>query len=114
MLGDELGHAVDPAAPQLLVLVEQAARHAQSLDIGADDLASPDALLGDQPGPLEDRDVLLHRREAHRVVAGQLCDALLAVDRAAHDVAPGVVRQGAEHAVEVGWGELHGYNHTVV
>ncbi len=58
--------------------------------------------------------MLLHGREAHRVVAGQLGDPLLAVDRAAHDVAAGVVRQGAEHAVEVGWGELHWYNHTVV
>ena len=90
------------------------ARHAQPLDVGADDLASADALLRDQPGPLEDRDVLLHRREAHRVVARQLGDPLLPVDRAAHDVAAGVVGQGAEHAVEVGRGELHWYNHTVV
>ena len=80
---------------------------AQPLEVGADDLAAPDALLGDQAGPLEDRDVLLHGREAHRVVAGQLGDALLAVDRPADDVAPRGVGQGAEHAVEVGWGELH-------
>ena len=52
-------------------------------------------------------DVFLHCREAHRVVAGQLGDALLAVDRAAHDVAAGVVRQRAEHAVEVWRGDLH-------
>ena len=100
-VGDELGHAVDAAAPQLLVLVEQAPRDAQPLDVGADDLPAPDALLGDQAGPLEDRDVLLHGREAHRVVAGQLGDALLAVDRPADDVAPGGVGQRAEDAVEV-------------
>ena len=51
VLVDELSHAVDPAAPQLLVLVEQPSRHAQPLDVGADDLASPDAVLGDKPGP---------------------------------------------------------------
>jgi len=56
----------------------------------------------DQAGPLEHRDVLLDRREAHRVMAGQLDDALLGVDAPADDVAPCVIRQGAEHAVEVG------------
>ena len=74
--GDELGHAVDAAAPQLLVLVEQAAREAEPLDVGPDDLAPPDALLGHEAGPLEHRDVLLDRGEAHRVVPGELRDAL--------------------------------------
>ena len=58
--------------------------------------------------------MLLHCREAHRVVAGQLGHALPAVDRASNDVAPRVIRESAEHAVEVGWGDLHEYNHTVV
>jgi hypothetical protein len=61
-----------------------------------------------KPGPLEDRDVLLDRREAHGVVTGQLGDPLLAVDRTAHDVAAGVVRQGAEHAIEIRRVDLHG------
>ena len=56
-------------------------------------------MLADEAGPLEDGDVLLHRREAHRVVRGQLGDALLPVDRAAHDVTPGGVTQRAEDAV---------------
>src|SRR5207302_2842590 len=102
------------AAPQLLVLVEQAARDAQLVEIAADDFAASDALLRDQAGPLENCDMLLDRREAHRVVAGQLEDALLSVDRPADDVAPRVIRQGAEHAVEVGRSDLHRYNHTVV
>ena len=109
-----LGHAVDPAAPQLLVLVEQPSRHAQPLDVGAHDLASPGSVLADKAGPFEDRDVLLHSCEAHRVMACQLGDALLGVDRTADDVAAGVVRQCAEHAIEIGWGDLHSYNHTVV
>ena len=37
--------------------------------------------------------MLLHSCEAHRIVACQLGDALLGVDRTAHDVAAGVVRQ---------------------
>jgi hypothetical protein len=112
---DELGHAVDAAAPQLLIVVEQATRDAQPLEVGADDLASPDALLGDQAGPLEDGDVLLvPLLRSSSGVAGQLGDALLAFDRAAHGVAAGVVRQRAEHAIEVGRSDPHKYNHTIV
>jgi hypothetical protein len=50
--------------------------------------------------------VLLHGREAHRVVLGQLGDALLTHDSPAHDVAPGAVGQRPEHAIEVE-GRLH-------
>ena len=99
-------HPVDAAAPQRLVLVEQATRQAEPLDVGAHDLAAAGALLGDQAGPLEHGDVLLHGREAHRVVPGQLCDALIAVQGAQHDVAPGGVGKGGEHLVGVE-GELH-------
>src|SRR4030095_15646345 len=103
---DELVHALDALSPQLLVPVEQALRRAEGLEVGADDLPSPDAMLADEAGPLEDGDVLLDRREAHRVVGGQLGHALLSVDRAAHDVTPGGVRECAENAVVVE-GELH-------
>ena len=54
--------------------------------------------LGDEPRPLEHRDVLLHGREAHGVVARELGDALLAGDRPADDVTPGGVGEGAEDA----------------
>src|SRR5207253_3523832 len=49
----------------------------------------------------------LNRREAHRVVARQLEDAHVGSDCAAHDVAPRVVGERAEHAVEVGRRNLH-------
>jgi hypothetical protein len=42
-------------------------RRTTPLEIGAHDLAASDALLGDQAGAFEDGDVLLNRREAHRV-----------------------------------------------
>src|SRR5438046_540614 len=77
--GDEIGHAGEAVAPQLLVSVEQAAHHAQPVRVGADDLASSIAVLADQARPLEDRDVLLHRGEAHGLVPGPLGDYLFAV-----------------------------------
>ena len=69
------------------------------LEVGADDLPSPRCELADEAGPLEDGDVLLDRREAHRVVGGQLGHALLPVDRAAYG--PGGRRCRAEARREV-------------
>jgi hypothetical protein len=57
-VGNEVGHAVDAATPQLLVLVEQVAHDAQPLEIGAHDLATSDALFCNQAGAFEDGDVL--------------------------------------------------------
>ncbi len=111
--GDEVGHPVDPATPQRLVLVEQATRQAQRLDAGAHDLATAASLLGDEPGSLEHGDVLLHRRKAHGVVAGQLCDTLAAVQRPQDDVTPGRIGEGGEDLVGIE-AALHRYNHTVV
>jgi hypothetical protein len=90
----------------LLVPVEQPPRDVERLEVRADDLPPAAAVFADETRPLEDRDVLLHRREAHRVMGGQLGHALLAVDRAAHDVTPGGVTQCAEDAVVVE-GDLH-------
>ena len=47
---------MDPAAPQLLVLVEQAAGDPQPLEVGPDDLAASDSLFCDEASPFEDRD----------------------------------------------------------
>ena len=99
--GDEVRHAIDAAAPQRLVLVEQAARQAERLHVGADDLAAAAALLGDQPGPLEHGDVLLDRREAHRVVAGELGHALAAAQRPEDDVTPRGIGQRGEDDVGI-------------
>ena len=104
--GDQLAHARDSAAPQLLVLVEQATRDQQGLQVRLHDLSATDALLAHQARPLEDRDVLLHRGEAHGVVAGELGDAFCAIDGPTHDVPPRGVGQGSEHRVVVGE-ELH-------
>src|SRR5207247_11468934 len=98
----------------LLGLAAQAGRDEQRLEVGADDPAAADALRRDQACALENRDVLLDRREAHLVMAGQLEDALLGADRPADDVAACVIPEGGEHAVEVQRRDLHAYHRTVV
>jgi len=71
-----VGEAVAEDEPVCRVGLEDLAiAEAQPLEIGADDSAASAGLLRDQAGPLEHRDVLLDRPEAHRVMAGQLDDA---------------------------------------
>jgi len=106
-VGNERGNALDADAPQLFLLIEQPAREAQPLEIGVDNLAAPDALFGHQASTLEDGDVLLNGREAHRVVAGEFDDPFLGSDRATDDVTAGMVGESAEHAIEVGRCNLH-------
>ena len=83
-------------------MIEQSTDGEQLREIGADDFAAPDALFADQASPFKDGDVLLHGGKAHRVMAGELDDALLTSDRAADDVAASVIGERAEHAIEVG------------
>jgi hypothetical protein len=111
--GDEAGHALDATAPQRLVLIEQAPSQLEPLDVGAHDLAAAGALLGDEAGALEHGDVLLDRCKAHRVVPGQLDDALTTVEGPHDDIAPGRIREGGKDVVGVERGG-HLYNHTVV
>src|SRR5699024_8403300 len=54
---------------------------------------------GEQAGPLEHHDVLLHRREAHRVVPGQGRDRLLASQHPPQDVPPRAIRERMEPGV---------------
>ena len=68
--------------------------------VTAHDLA-PGAPLRNEACSFQHRDVFLHGRETHGVVARKLGNALLAGDRAAHDVAPGRVCEGGEDGVDV-------------
>src|SRR5262249_6717987 len=70
------------------------------------------ALLGHESGALQDGHVLLHRGEAHRVLAGQGRDRglVLLAQRAPDDVPSRGVGEGVEQLIVVGLI----YNHTVV
>ena len=85
----------------VLVALEQTLGDPQRVELRLDDLAPPVLVLGHEPCPLEDRDVLLHGREAHWVMLGKLGHALVAMDGAADDVSPCPIRECAEDPVEV-------------
>jgi hypothetical protein len=100
--------AVDTRAPERLELVEQAVHVAKDTGYPPDPLLTAVPALDDEPRPLEHRHVLLHRREAHRVAAGQLGDRLLLRQHDRDDVATGGVGERVEHVVGAT------YNHMVV
>jgi hypothetical protein len=96
------------APPERLELVEQAVHLAKDTGHPPDPLLATVPALDDEPRPLEHRHVLLHRREAHRVAAGQLGDRLLLRQHDRDDVATGGVGERVEHVVGAT------YNHMVV
>ena len=112
-LREQIGHPVHAPAPGRLELVEDPPRPAHGVAVGAHELLPPAALLGDQAGPLQHRDVLLHRGEAHRVDVGESRHRRLAPDAAVQDVAARGVGQCVEQAVHLLVGQLT-YNHSVV
>ena len=98
--GEDVAEPVEPVPPERLEDLELLAGVPQCRDVGADEVLPALPALDHQPGPLENGDVLLDRREADWVVAGELEDALLGADRAADNVAARVIRESGEEAVE--------------
>jgi hypothetical protein len=90
-LGKQGRHSVNPSTPSRLELVESLPRARDRFGVRAHELLASVWLLGDQAGPLEDGDVLLHRSEAHRVATREARNRGLVSGAAAQDVATGRV-----------------------
>src|SRR4029079_8902508 len=108
--GEQVAHAGDAVAPQQFEPVQSVVGGTQGRDVSGHQVLPALALFGHQSRPLQDRDVLLHGGEAHRVVAGQGGDRERVVNRAPHDVPPRGVGEGLEEPIHL---DLT-YNHTVV
>ncbi len=107
----ELG---DAASPELFEMSQKRLRPANGLGVASHDALPPPRNFGDEVCGLEHRDVLLHSREAHVVVAGELGDRGLADERAAHDIAPRRVGQGPEDTIYPVVVKINLCNHLVV
>ena len=97
----------------MLVAVEEHGRLAQGLPVCLNDLLAAASLLRHERGPFEHRHVLLHRSEAHGVLAGQGRYRLLVPDGTSEDISPGRVGQRTEDAVDLLFLQAI-YNHMVV
>lgn len=115
-LGEQTGHPLHPSAPGGLQFVQGTAGPAQGVGIGPHELLPSAALLDHETGPLQYRDVLLHRGEAHRIGLGQPGHRQVVPHAAAQDVAAGQVGQGLEQAVRTRFRLFDHfiYNHLVV
>src|SRR5262249_24559255 len=109
---DNLADALDAVAPQGFQLVQQEVGPLQGRRVAADPLLTALEPFHDQPCSLQDRRVLLHRREAHREAAGEVRDRVLPREDERQDVPTGPVAQRGEDAVCPL--SCHFYNHLVV
>src|SRR5262249_57278542 len=71
---------------------------------------APDLLRGDEPGLLQDADVLLHAREGHLELLGKVRDRSVGTPELLQNAASGGVRERGEGGIEAG---LHILNHMV-
>src|SRR5262249_12008883 len=63
---------------------------------------APDLLRGDEPGPLQDADVLLHAREGHVELLGKLRDRSVGTAELLQNAASGGIRKRGERVIEAG------------
>src|SRR5262249_44356849 len=71
---------------------------------------APDLLRGDEPGLLQDTDVLLHAREGHVELLGEVGNRGLCTSELLQNAASGGVRERGERGIEAGFRIL---NHMV-
>ena len=114
--GEDVAESVDAITPARLELVEQTVDVAHGVDPPAHDPLAASLVLGDEVGPLEDGDVLLHRGKAHRVPASQVGDGVLTLQHQPDDVPAGPIGKRMEQEVCSRrvrcWRPI--YNHMVV
>ena len=87
------------SAPDGLEFVEQTVDVAHGVDPSAHDPLAASLVLGDEVGPFEHGDVLLHGGEAHRVAPSQVGDGVLAVQHQPDDVAPRRIGERVEQQI---------------
>src|SRR5438128_11450170 len=86
--GEDVAESLHAVTPAGLELVEQTVDLTQGADPPPYDPLAASLVLGDEVGPLEDGDVLLHGGEAHRVTPSQVGHGVLALQHQSNDVPP--------------------------
>src|SRR5262249_36900710 len=96
--------------PELAVALDPCRLFLQSARAELAGPHAPDLLRGDEPGLLQDDDVLLHAREGHVEPLGKVRDRSVCTSELLQNAAPGGVRERAERGIEAGTRIL---NHVV-
>src|SRR5215470_12349574 len=99
---DNLVQLVEACVPELAIPLDPGRLFLQSARADLAGPHAPDLLRGDEPGLLQDADVLLHAREGHVELLGKVRDRGLCASELLQDAAPGRVRQRGERGIEAG------------
>src|SRR5262245_8260954 len=99
---ENLVQLVEACGPELPVPLDPRRLFLQSARAELAGPHAPDLLRGDEPGLLQDADVLLHAREGHVELLGKLRDRSVCTDELLQNAAPGGVRERGERGIEAG------------
>src|ERR671912_1935819 len=99
---DNLVQLVEACVPELAIPLDPGRLFLQSARADFAGPHAPDLLRGDEPGLLQDADVLLHAREGHVELLGKIRDRRVRASELLENAASGGVREGGERGVETG------------
>src|SRR5499427_337495 len=106
---DNLVQLVEAFVPQLAIPLDPGRLFLQSARADLAGPHAPDLLRGDEPGLLQDADVLLHAREGHAEPLGKVRDRSVGTAKLLQNAASGGVRERGERSIEAS----RILNHTV-
>src|ERR1700733_1461571 len=107
---DNFVQLVEACVPELAVPFDPCRLFLQSAQAELAGPHAPDLLRGDEPGLLQDADMLLHAREGHVELLGKVRDRSVCTPELLQNAASGGVRERGERGIEAGSGIL---NHVV-
>src|SRR5262249_46168429 len=107
---DNLVQLVEACVPKLAIPLDPRRLFFQPARAELAGPHAPDLLRGDEPGLLQDADVLLHAREGHVEPLGKVRDRSVGTAEPLHNAASGGVRERGERGIEAG---LRMLNHLV-
>src|SRR5215813_4962300 len=99
---DDLVQLAEPRVPELVIPLDSRRRFFQSARADPAAAYAADFFRDDEPRLLEDADVVLHAREGHVELLGQVRDRRFRATQLLEDAPTGDVRQHGERGIEVG------------
>src|SRR6476659_4453912 len=99
---DNLVQPVEACVPEVAVPLEPCRLFLQSARAELAGPHAPELLRGDEPGLLQDPDVLLHAREGHVELLGKVRDRSVGTSQLLQDAASGGIRERGERGIEAG------------
>src|SRR5499425_229210 len=94
---------VEACVPELAIPLDPGRLFLQSARADLAGPHAPDLLRGDEPGLLQDTDVLLHAREGHVELLGEVGNRGLCTSELLQNAASGGVRERGERSIEAGF-----------